>query len=146
MHGYRRFFVLSNTFQGNTHLQKRLDKFIASVQEDKSLGPTQRQRICFFFKKNFAQLTLGRALRTLIAASAEKLKTFFARANYTGKHCFRTIHVPNKFNNAFVIPTIRVKGATHLNCSQKVHPCLQRIVSFCRGGTFPMGSVEYFCK
>ena len=52
---------------------------------------------------------------------------------------FRTIHVPNKFNSSFVIPTFRVEFAVHRNCSHFYHTSLQRKIGFYAGGKFQDG-------
>ena len=83
----------------------------------------QEKRISLIFKRNIAHLTHRRALRALIIASAERLKSFFVQAKSTWTLCIWTIHVPNENNSAIVIPTI---SATHCNCSQKCHTCKQQ--------------------
>ena len=95
---------------------------------------------CLFFKGNIAHLTHGFALRKLIVASAELSKSRFVHAKYIRTYCNRTIHVPNKFYNAIVIPRIRGDCTTHRSCSQLFHTCLQRnIIDYCRGGGFRGG-------
>ena len=81
-------------------------------------------------------LALRRALRTLINASAERLKSLFVQANITGTICISKIHVPNENNSAIVIATIRGGCATHSNCSQFFPTCLQRNIDSCRDGEF----------
>ena len=71
------------------------------------------------------------ALRALIIASAERLKSF-VQAKFTQTLCIWTIHFPNENNSAIVIPTIRGECATHCNCSQKCHTCKQQKIDSCR--------------
>ena len=71
-------------------------------------------------------MTRAPAFRTLIVDSARKLKNLFVHANYTRIYCIRTIHVPNRFNIAFVIPAIRAEVATHRKRSHLRHFHLQR--------------------
>ena len=47
---------------------------------------------------------------------------------------FRKQHIPNKHVIAFAIATMKMEDATHCNCFQFFHACLQRIVVTCRGG------------
>ena len=56
------------------------------------------------------------------------------QAEYTRTLCIRTIHVPNKFNKAIVMPTKKVECATHRNWSQKFHTCFH--CSPCNNGDF----------
>ena len=94
----------------------------------------QEKRICLIFRRNIAHPTHLRPLRALIIASAKRLKNLFVKAKFTRIFCFWTIHVPNENNSAIVIPTIRGECATHCNCSQLFHICLQRNVASCRDG------------
>ena len=55
-------------------------------------------------------------------------------ANFTRTLWIWTIHVPNENNSAIVLPTIRGECATHRNCFQLFHTCLQRIIGYCRDG------------
>ena len=96
-----------------------------------------KNQFVLLFKEKVALLTGGRALRTLIVASAERLISLFVHARYTRAHCIRTIHVPNKLYNAFVISTNRAESATHCVCSQIFHACFQRNFGSCGGGEFP---------
>ena len=86
------------------------------------------------FKENFAHLTRGLALSTLIFTSIKRMKSLFVHANYARQHYVRTLHVPNKFNNAIVIPTLMGEYATHRNCSQYFQKRLQCNIGSCRGG------------
>ena len=80
-----------------------------------------------------------RALRTLITGSAERLKSFLCMQSLPEHFVFWTICVANEKNSAFVIPTIMGECATHRNCSQFFHTCLQRIIGSCRDGEFRDG-------
>ena len=91
-----------------------------------TLTNRQEKGICLFLKKYIAHLAHRRALRTLIIASAQRLKSIFVQAKFTGTHCIWTIHDSNAYNSAVVIPTIRAECATNCNCSQKCHTCKQR--------------------
>ena len=64
--------------------------------------------ILLIFKRNILHLAHRRAFRTLIIASAERLKSLFVQAKFTRALCIWTIHVPKDNNRAFVMPTIRV--------------------------------------
>ena len=110
-----------------------------SLQKCEPLGQTTRKRLSLIFKRNTARLADRRALRTLIIASAKRLKSLFVQAKFTRKLCIYTIHIPNENNSAIVIPTIRGECAKHRNCSQIIHSCLQRNIGFCRGGEFRDG-------
>ena len=100
------------------------------------MAKLQDKRNCSFFKGNIAHMTRARALRTLIVASAERLKSLSVHAKYTRTHCIRTIHVPNRFKNANVKPGTKGEGTTHRDWSQKFHTCLQRKIGSFRGGEF----------
>ena len=91
----------------------------------------RRKKNVFDLQKNIAHLAHRRALRTLIIASAERLKSLFVQAKFTQTLCVWAIHVPNENNSAFVIPTIRAESATHCNCSQKHHTCKQQKINSC---------------
>ena len=76
-----------------------------------------------------------RELRPLRIASAERLKNLFVQAQFTRTICIRTTHVPYEINSAIILPTSRSECATHRNCSQLFHTCLQRnIMASCRDG------------
>ena len=78
-------------------------------------------------------------LRTLIIASARRLKSLFLQGKFTQTLCIWRIHVPNENNSAIVKPTIRGECATHCNCSHLFHTCLQRKIASCREGEFHDG-------
>ena len=80
-----------------------------------------------------------RALRTLIVASAERLKSLFVQAKFTQTLGIGTIHVPNENISAIVITTIRGECTTHCNCSRLFHTSLQRNIGSCRNGEFRDG-------
>ena len=91
------------------------------------------------FKWNNAHLTRRLALRTMINFFFKRLKSLSVRANDNGSHFVRTIHVPNKFNNAIVIPKSRRECATPRRCSHYFHTCLLSKDGSCRGGDFRDG-------
>ena len=62
------------------------------------------------------------------------------------KRFFWTIHFSNRFDNDYVMPTIKGEYAAHGNCSQTYHTCLQRIVGFVDLLNFAMVEVDDFCK
>ena len=86
------------------------------------------------------------ALRSLIIASAERLESLFVQAKLTRFLCIWTIHVHNENKSAIVIPTIRGEGATHFNCFQLFHTCLQRNIVHVEMVNFTMVKVDNFCK
>ena len=88
---------------------------------------------------NIAHLTRGRALRTLIAASAERRNSLSVHAKHIRTHCIRTIDVPIYFDFAIAIMTISGECATHRNSSQKIHSCLQRKIGSGKSGEFRDG-------
>ena len=126
----------NNIFQDNTHLQWHLEMILDSFQKCKPREQTTKKGICLIFKRNIAHLAHRRALRTLIVATAERLKSLFVQAKFTRTLCLWIIHVPNESNSAIVIITIRGEYTTHRNCSQLFHNCLQRNIGFCRNGEF----------
>ena len=89
-------------------------------------------------------VTRGSALRIYVVASTERLKSLFVNAKCTRTHCFRKRHVPNKFKTAIVLPTISCECATHLNCSQFFHTCLQFNNGSCGCGFFAMVKNDNF--
>ena len=91
------------------------------------------------FKKNIAHLTHRRALRALIIASAERLKSLFEHAKFTRTLHFWTIHVRNENNRTIVLPTIKGECGTHCNSSELFHIRLQRDICSCRDGEFRDG-------
>ena len=86
------------------------------------------------FKWNIAHLGHRPTLRTLIIASAKRLKSLFMQAKFTQTLCIWTIHVPKENNGAIVISTTRGECATHRNCSKLFHTCLQRNIGSSRDG------------
>ena len=91
------------------------------------------------FKRNIAHLAHRPTLRTLITASAKRLKSLFVQAEFTQTLCIWTIHVANENNFVTVIPTIRVECTKHCNFSQLFHTCLHRNIGSCRDGEFHDG-------
>ena len=115
----------------------------------KNLNPlTKRQEkgICLIFKRNIAHLAHRPTLRTLIIASAKRLKSLLVEAKFTQTLCIWTIHVPNENNSAIDIPTIRSECTTHCNCSQFFHTCLQRKIVVVEMVNFTMAKVDNFCE
>ena len=105
----------------------------------KLLPKRQDKGICLIFKRSFAHLAHRRALQTLIIASAERLKSLFVQAKFTRTLCIWKIHVSEEDNSAIVINTIRGECATHRNCSQLFHTCLQGEICSCGDGDFRDG-------
>ena len=70
----------------------------------------QEKRFSSFFKEKNALLTHGLALRTLIVAFVEKLKSLLLQAKYTRTLCIRTIQNPNKFISLVVKSFIWLAG------------------------------------
>ena len=94
-------------------------------------------------KRKIAHLAHRRALRTLIIASAEKLKSLFLQATFSQTVCIWTIHVPNDNNDTIVIPTI---SATHRNYSEKCYTCKQQKPILVEMIDFTVTQVDNFCK
>ena len=101
-----------------------------------TLTKRREKGVCLFIKRNIAHLTHRRALRTLIIASAERLKSFFVQAKFTQTLCIRTIHISNEYNSVIIIPKIGSECATPCDCSQKCHACKQQNIDSCRGVWF----------
>ena len=110
--------------------QKTSSFVFLSLQKRKPLDQTAKKLLCLVFKGIIAHLTHRVALKKLIVAAVERLKSPSVHPNYSQTHCTRTIHVPNKVNNAIVIPRIRVACLTNRYCSQIIHTCLQRNIGF----------------
>ena len=121
------FFSVETILTGTIHIPndilKRLWILFKNVNP---LTKRQEKGICLIFKRNIPHLAHRCALRALIIASAERLKSLFVQAKFTQTLCFWTIHVPNENNSAIVMPTIRGKCTTQCNCSQKCHTCKQQ--------------------
>ena len=94
-----------------------LDWLLRSFKNINPLTKLQEKRNSLFFEKTIAHLTRWRALKILTVDSAERWKNHFVHAKYIRTHWNQTNDVPNKFNAAIVIPTIRRKRTTHRNCS-----------------------------
>ena len=81
----------------------------------------------------------------MIVATVERLKSVFVLAVYNRTHCIPTIHVPNKFNNAFVyrhigVNALNVENAFKCNTLSNVMSVLVELVNF------TMVKFEYFYK
>ena len=87
-----------------------------------------------FFKKNGTPLTRGRALRTLTVAFAQRSNDLLCTQCIPEHIIFGQYTYPIMFDNGIVTPTISVELATHRNCYQLFHNCLQRTTGSCRGG------------
>ena len=94
-----------------------------------SLTKRQEKGVYLFLKRKIAHLAHRPTLRTLIIASAKRLKSLFVQANFTQTLCIWTIYVPNENNSTIVIRTI---SATHRNCSEKCYTCRQQKIDSCR--------------
>ena len=116
-----------------------LNSFWALCKNVNPLTKRQEKGNCLIFKRNIAHLAHRLTLRTLIIASAKRLKSLFVQAKFTQTLCIWTRHVPNENNSAIVIPTIRGECTTHCNCSRLFHTCLQRNICSCRDGEFHDG-------
>ena len=99
-----------------------------------------------FFKSNIAHLTHGRALRTLIIASAERLKSLFVQAKFTQTLCIWTIHVSNDYNSAIILPKTGSECATHFNCSQNVTLVSNKKSILVEVFDFAVTQVDNFCE
>ena len=110
------------------------------------LSKRQEKGICLFLKRNFAQLAYKRAMRTLIIASAHRLKNLFVQAKFTQTLCSWTTHVPSENNSAIVIPTIRVEQATQCNCCQIVKLVSNKKSILVEMFEFAVTQVDNFCE
>ena len=97
-----------------------------------TLTKWQEKGICLILKGNIPHLAHRCALRTLIIASAERLKSVFVQAKFTQTLCIWTIHIPKENNSTIVIPAVRGECTTHCNCSQKCHTSKQQKIDSCR--------------
>ena len=110
------------------------------------LTKRQGKRIYLIFKRNTAHLAHRRALRILIIASAQRLKSLFVQATFTQTLCFWTIHVSNENNSATVIPTIKGECATHRNCSKNVTLVGYKKSILVQMFDFAVTQVDNFCE
>ena len=110
------------------------------------LTKRQEKGTRLIFKKNIEHLAHRRALRTLIIASAQRLKSLFVQATFSETFCIRTIHVSNENNSAIVKPTMRGECATQCNCSQKCQTFRQKNSILVEMFDFAVTQVDNFCK
>ena len=116
-----------------------LNWFWALFKNVNPLNKRQQKRNCFVFKRNIAHLAHRATLRTLIIASAKRLKSLFVQAKFTQTLCFPTTHAPKKVVDSNKIPQIRGECVKNRNCSQFFHTCFQRNIGSCRDGKFCEG-------
>ena len=103
------------------------------------LGQTARKTILFVFQKQYCASDTRTRNEDIDGRFCRQIKKCFYAGKIYGTDCIQTINDPNKFKNAFVIPTIRDEGATRHNCSWYFHICLQSNNGSCRGGEFRDG-------
>ena len=98
----------------------------------------QEQLVCLLFKGYITELTYGRALSTFIITSVERLIRLFEHTNFSSTHLFLfgEYTFPIKSETLFFIHSIRNERASHCSCSQLIHTCLQRSISFSEGDIF----------
>ena len=142
INGSRSCYISTNRFAflsveailtGTIHISNDiLNWFWSLFKNVNPLTKRYEKGICLIFKRNIPHLAHRCALRKLIIASAERLKSLFVQAKFTQTLCVWTIHVPNENNDAIVIPTIRGECTTHCNCSPKCHICKQQKIDSCR--------------
>ena len=117
------FLSVETTFARTIHISNNILNWFWTLSKNVNLWAKRQEKgICLIFKRNIAHLAHRRTLRTLIIASAERLKSLWT--------ILWTIHVPNEKKSAVVIPTISY--TTHCNCSQKCHTCKQQNIDYCR--------------
>ena len=105
-----------------------------------------KKGFCLMFKRNNAHLAHRRALRTMIIAPAERLKSIFVQVKFTQTLCIWTIHVFNENNSAIVIPTVSGECAAHCNCSQNVTLVSNKRSILVEVFDFAVTQVDNFCK
>ena len=113
-----------------------LNSFLHLLGNVNPLVKRQEKGICLISKRNIAHLAHRRSLRTLIIASAERLKSILVQTKCTRTFCIRTKHVPNEINSAIILPTNRGESTSYCKCSQFLPTCLQRNIGSCRSGDF----------
>ena len=127
------FLCVETILTGTIHISNDiLNLFWILFKNLKPLDKRPEKGISFNFKRNILHLAHRCALRALIIASAERLKSLLVQAKFTQTVCFWTIHVPNENNSVFFIPVIRAECTTHCNCSQNCHTCEQQKIDSCR--------------
>ena len=113
------FLSIETVLARTIHISNNnLNCFWSLFKNVNTLTKRQEKGNCLTFKRNIAHLAHRPTLRTLIIASAKRLKSLFEHAKFTQTLCIRTIHVPNEENGVIVIPTIRGECTTYCNCSQ----------------------------
>ena len=131
------FLSVGTKVARTVHISKNILNWFWSVFKNVNpLTKRQEKGICLIFKIFIAHLTHRRALRALVIASSERLKSLFSHAKFTRPLRIWTIHVFNENNSAIVIRTIGGECATHCNSSQLFHNYLQGKICFCRDGEF----------
>ena len=120
--------IFARTIHISNNFLNRLCSLFKNVH---SLTKRREKGVCLFFKRNIPHLTHRPTLRTLIIASAKRLKSLFVQTKFTKTLCIWTIHVCIKNNSAIVIPRIGGECATHCNCFQKYHTCKQQKIDSC---------------
>ena len=139
------FLSVETILARTIHISNNILNWFWTLFKNVNSWPSDK-KYCLITKRNITHLTQRRALRALIITSAERLKSLFVKAKFTRTFCIWAIHVPNENNSAIIIPTIKGECATHCNCSQLFHTCLQRNICSCRDGEFRMVKIDILCK
>ena len=101
-----------------------------------TLDQATRKRSLFDLLKEYRAPDTQKCIAGIDNCFWREIGRFFVNAKFTRTLCIWTINVPNENNSAIVIPTIRGECATHRNCSQLFHTCLQRKICYCKDGEF----------
>ena len=141
INGPRSFYITVNSFAFlSAEATLATTKLILDyLQKCKPHGQTTRKRNMFPLQKKIAGLAHRRSLRTFKIAFVERFQSLFVQGKFNRTLCIQTKHVPNEINRAIVILTIRGNFATHRNCSQQIHTCLNYNIGSCRDVEFPDG-------
>ena len=73
-----------------------------------------------------------------------RIEKSLVQAKFPGTRFVWTVHIPVNIIIATVIATIRIRYATHHECSQFFHTYLQRNINSSRDGKFPDYKVNIF--
>ena len=144
----RRSFLSVATILGRTlHISENiLNWFWTLFKNVNTLTRWQQKGICLIFKRNIAHVTHRRALRTLIIASADRLKCLFVQAKFTRTFCIWKMHVPMRIIVLLSYPQSGLK-ALHILIALNSFTLVCNVVSvLVEMVNFAMVKVDNFCK
>ena len=102
---------------GRKNISRNLELIFVSLLKQKSLSHISGKTNLFLIQKYYCKPDLWTCLEEIVSCVCPESEMFsFGHAKFLRTHFFRRVNGPKKLKNVIVRATIKIAGATNLNC------------------------------